>query len=283
MAKKKQPTKGFICVATLSYAYYEAMITLIESLKDEIPDAQVAVFTHEEWIEDQDRELFDHLFTPVPVHNRTKLWALDKTPFDITCYLDVDCHVIDPGLNDIFDELTDDVDIMMSENRPYNSKVVYFQDAEQNNGEARELQHYRPEHIELARQGLAHKFRWHCGFFVYRKNDVTDKIWSEWTRLYRLHNETPDLSGCGKYPTSLAYWDTFAFWRLLHESNLDIKIKRIPNDAKYNFVTGYRENELKYGTKKAVLHYTIPPEYVKETTIDETGLDATCGSFDVFK
>ena len=278
-----QPTKGFICAATLSYAYYEAMVTMVESLKDEIPDAKIAVFTHEEWVTDQDRELFDHLFTPTPVHNRTKLWALDKTPFDITCYIDVDCHVIDPGLNDIFDELTDDCDIMMSENRPYNSKVVYFQDADQNNGVPRELHHYNDDHIALAKAGQAHKFRWHCGMFVYRKNEVTDKVWTEWVRLYRLHNETPDNSGMGKYPRSLAYWDTFAFWRLLHETDLDIKIKRLPNDAKYNFVTGYRENELKYGTKKSVLHYTIPPEYVRETTIRETGLDTTCGSFDIFK
>ena len=83
-------TKGYLLVATLTKPFYEAMVMCVESLKDEVPDAKVAVFTHEEWVRDEDRHLFDHLITPVPAHCRTKLWALPQTPFDITCYLDVD-------------------------------------------------------------------------------------------------------------------------------------------------------------------------------------------------
>lgn len=278
---KKTESKGYLFVATLSKSYYDAMVAAIEGLKDEVPEAQVAVFTHEEWLTDQDRELFDHVFAPVPAHVRTKLWALDKTPFDVTCYMDVDIHVVDPGVHDIFDVFPDDLDIMMSENRPYNSKVVFFQDEHQNNGVSRELEHHRKEHIELYKQGKAHKFKWHCGFFIYRKNDVTDKIWSEWLRLYRLHNESEER--CGIYPNSLSFWDTFAFWRVMHETNLDVKIKRVPNDAKYNFVTGYRENELKYGTKKTVLHYTIPPEIVRKEMINAPGINSAHGSFDTFR
>lgn len=277
----KTESKGYLFVATLSKSYYDAMVAAIEGLKDEVPEAQVAVFTHEKWLTDQDRELFDHVFAPVPCHVRTKLWALDKTPFDVTCYMDVDIHVVDPGVHDIFDVFPDDLDIMMSENRPYNSKVVFFQDKHQNNGVERELEHHRKEHIELYKQGKAHKFKWHCGFFIYRKNDVTDKIWSEWLRIYRLHNESEER--CGIYPNSLSFWDTFAFWRVMHETNLDVKIKRVPNDAKYNFVTGYRENELKYGTKKTVLHYTIPPEIVKQEMIDAPGINTSHGSFEVFR
>lgn len=281
-------SRGYLLVATLSKAYYEGLVACVESLKDELPHAQVAVFAHEEWITDKHRELFDHVFAPVPVHNRTKLWALDKTPFDVTCYLDADSYVISSDLDEVFDHMEkagSDVDLLMTENRAYNSKVVYFQEEDQNNGEARELEHFREDHIELYRQGKAHKFRWHCGMLVYRKNAKTDKLWSEWVRYYRLHNESENFEGMRPFPKSLAYWDTFAFWRVLHEQNehLGVNVRRLPNDAKYNFVTGYKETEIKSGHQKAVLHYTIPPEYARETTIHEASLNSTYGNFETFK
>jgi hypothetical protein len=288
MLKIVSESRGYLLVATLSKAYYEGRVSCVESLKDELPHAQVAVFAHEEWITEDHRKLFDHVFTPVPVHNRTKLWALDKTPFDVTCYLDADSYVISPDIDEVFDHMEKagpDVDLLMTENRAYNSKVVYFQEESQNNGEARELEHYREDHIELYRQGKAHKFRWHCGMLVYRKNDKTDKLWSEWVRYYRLHNESINFEGIRPFPKSLAYWDTFAFWRVLHEQNehLGVVVKRLPNDAKYNFVTGYKETEIKSGHQKAVLHYTIPSEYARETTIHEASLNSTYGNFETFK
>lgn len=281
-----KPTKGYLYAATCSRAYYEAMVMSIESLKDEIPDAQVAVFTHADWVEDQHKHLFDHLFTPVPVHIRTKLWALDKTPFDLTMYVDADSFVESPELQEPLDMLEEnpDVDVYMSENRPYNAKVVYFtEDNMEGEGiPAREMEHWVEEDMDKVRKGIGHKFRWHCGLLVYRKNEVTDKLWSEWLRFYRKHNEEKD--GHKPFPNSLTYWDTFAFWRALHENpNLDVNIKRLPNDAKYNFVTGYKTTELRPGTVKALNHYTIPPDHVKREYINETGIDATKGDFKRFR
>ena len=57
----------------------------------------------------------------------------------------------------------------------------------------------------------------------------------------------------------------------------------MPKDAKYNYVTGYRETELRYGEEYAVFHYTIPPELVHEETYNETNIDPTCGSLDLLK
>ena len=282
-------SRGYLVCATLAKPFYEAAIEMIKGLKDEVPDAKVAFFTHDDWIEDEHRPLIDHLFTPCPVHNRTKLWALDKTPFDTTMYIDADCHVLTEEIEEVFDHMEEagpECDILMSENRPYNSKVVFFQDKHQApDGEARELHHYNGEHIELYRQGKAHKFRWHCGMFVWRKNEKTQKLWKEWLRIYRLHNETePRGAGCDPYPASLAYWDTFAFWRVLHEqAELGIDIRRMPKDAKYNFVIGYKTTELLYGEEAAVLHYTIPPEDVARRTRNEKGLDPTCGSLSILK
>ena len=64
--------KGYLLVATLSKPFYDAGIMAIESLKDEVPDAKVAFFTHADWIQDEHRHLIDHLITPVPVLCRTK-------------------------------------------------------------------------------------------------------------------------------------------------------------------------------------------------------------------
>ena len=60
----------------------------------------------------------------------------------------------------------------------------------------------------------------------------------------------------------------------------------MPNDAKYNFVTGYKETELRHGPEKAFLHYTIDPAKTEKREayiINETGFNFTYGSFDRFK
>jgi len=274
--------KGYLLVSTMSRAFYEAMVMAVESLKDEVPDAKVAVFTHEEWIRDQDRPLFDHIVTPVPVHVRTKLWALEQSPFDKTIYLDCDIFVLNNEIEEVWDHLGDH-DVVMSENRPYNAKVVYFTHDDQVGPgiKGAELEHYRSEHMDLYRQGKAHKFQWHCGMFAWNKNERTQKLWQEWLKWYRRHTEQTT----SPFPRGLAYWDTFAFWRALYENpELNVDIKRMPNDAKYNFVTGYKETELRPGSEKSVLHYTIDPEYTKEGfIIHETSFDTTYGSFETFR
>lgn len=276
-------SRGYLLVSTLSKSFYKAMVHAVESLKDEVPDAKVAVFTHEEWVTEEHRKLFDHLITPVPVHCRTKLWALPQTPFDQTIYLDADCYVLNNQIEEVFDILGDN-DVVMSENRPYNAKVVYFcHEGQRGEGTPAEcLHHYNKDHMELYRQGKAHKFQWHCGMFAWNKNERTQKLWHEWLKWYKIHTIKKDTR---PFPSELEYWDTFAFWRALYENpDLGVNIKRMPNDAKYNFVTGYKETELRPGTEKAVLHYTIDSDETKESyIINETGFDNTYGSFETIK
>ena len=56
-------SRGYLVCATLAKPFYEAAIEMIKGLKDEVPDAKVAFFTHDDWIEDEHRPLIDHLFT----------------------------------------------------------------------------------------------------------------------------------------------------------------------------------------------------------------------------
>ena len=271
-------------VATLSKPFYQAAIMAAESLKDEVPDAKIAFYTHEEWLKDEDRHLFDHIETPVPVHCRTKLWALPRTPYDQTIYLDVDVLVLSNEIEEVFDHLGSH-DVVMSENRPYNAKVVYFSHDDQEGPgiPGRELEHYNPEHIKLYQEGKAHKFRWHCGMFAWNKNDRTQELWHHWLKWYKIHTVDKNTK---PFPKGLTYWDTFAFWRALYENPEFAKkldLVRLPNDAKYNFVTGYRETELRPGHEKAVLHYTIDPAAVKKGYTYEADIDTVYGSFKDFR
>lgn len=50
-------TKGYLIAATLSRSFYDAAVECIISLKDEVPDAQVAFFTHDDWVQDEHRYL----------------------------------------------------------------------------------------------------------------------------------------------------------------------------------------------------------------------------------
>ena len=107
-------------------------------------------------------------------------WALTKTPYDITCYVDADIYCQSENIKDIFDELDDDHDMAMSCNRPYNAKVVYIT-------RDRELTHYKPEDKELIKKAKVHEWdfegkegcwrmKWHCGMFLWRKNEHTFKM-----------------------------------------------------------------------------------------------------------
>ena len=85
-------------------------------------------------------------------------------------------------INAMFDELPDSHDMVMTTNRPYNAKVVYFT-------KEKELTHFEPEDKKLiwengnpdgkplyavhswednAKNGV-YRMLWHCGMLIYNK------------------------------------------------------------------------------------------------------------------
>ena len=76
---------GFVYVASLRRGYYRAAKNSALSLLDYWPEAKITLFTHPEWVEPGDEEIFENIITDgVPYHKRAKLWALDKTLYDLT-------------------------------------------------------------------------------------------------------------------------------------------------------------------------------------------------------
>ena len=62
------------------------------------------------------------------------------------------------------------------------------------------------------------------------------------------------------YPEDARKWDTFTMWRLLTYGEKGVKWGYIKEpDARWNFVNGYRFEELQ-GTDVVLYHHTIPQD-----------------------
>jgi len=233
MSRKKPAlkSKGFLYVASLKRAYYRAAKNSALSLRDYWPDANISIFTHPEWVEFGDEDIFNNIFTDsTPYHKRAKLWALDKTPYKLTCYIDCDTEIEHEDIKKIFDQLPDDKDIIFTANRPYNAALTKLSNTE-----------------EMTE---------HCGLFVYRNNEKTLALMASWWGEYVKQNE-PDYDR-KHYPKAALQWDTFTMWRLLTYGKTGVRAGRFPDpDARWNFIVGYKDEELQ-GTERVIYHYTLP-------------------------
>ena len=222
---------GFVYVASLRRGYYRAAKNSALSLLDFWPEAKITLFTHAEWVEEGDYEIFENIITDgVPYHKRAKLWALDKTPYNLTVYMDCDTEVQHEDIQKIFEQISDDEDVIFTANRPYNAALTKLSDTE-----------------EMTE---------HCGLFLYRNNPQTLRLMSAWWGEYCKQNE-PGYDR-KHYPKDAMQWDTFTMWRLLTYGDMGVKNGRFPDpDARWNFVIGYKEEELKV-QEIVIYHYTLP-------------------------
>jgi hypothetical protein len=296
----KEMSRGFLYVASLSKCFYERALDSIISLKRCWPEANVCLFTHRRWA-DEDRarvgEYVDNLVTGIPAFIRTKLWALPRTPYDETCYIDADTYVVSEDIKYIFDQLPRDKHVVMTCNRPYNARVVYFtEDGMEGPDKAgRCLDQDDPADLELIRKGQAHQLKWHCGLFVYKNDETTKSLWRLWLSVLLKHYYGPDQSlggaseagTCGHtapYPGELGFFDTFAFWRVLHENAAMRRIvARFPKpDARWQWVVGYREWELQ-GTEIVVLHNSVKESAMREGYLDDIEICNDFGNINVLR
>jgi len=226
-------SNGFVYVASVNKAFYQAALQSARSLLDFFPEAKITLFTHEPWVCDEAREIFDQIITDgVPNHIRAKLWALSKSPYDITLYVDCDTLINSEEISGVFDLLGDN-DILFTRNRPYNAKITKLSETEE--------------------------MIYHCGLFLYR-TETTKDLMDSWYRWYLEQNDPRwDPS---PYPEQVRKWDTFTMWNLLTNGKFNVIVGEFPQpDAKWNFVTGYKQGEL-MGEEAVILHYTISQERI---------------------
>lgn len=234
-------TRGYILVASYKKDYYTAAKLCAESLLDFYPEAKITLATHAEWVEEEDHDIFDTIITEdVPLDNRAKLWALSRTPYDLTMYLDCDVIIEHEDISTIFDHLGDN-DIIFTRNRPYNAKITKLSDDEE--------------------------MIYHCGIFAYKKNAVTKKLTDDWYTQY-LKQKQPDYD-CSPYPEEVKPWDTFTMWYLLNKTKHKdtVKVGDFPSpDARWNFCMGQKPEELD-GQPVIVTHYCIRRVFDTDETI----------------
>lgn len=215
---------GFIYVATLHKQYVEAAKNSAFSLKENFPEAHITLFTNKSVVDVECYEIFDNVVTDnVPEDVRGKLWALSRTPYDTTMYIDSDTIINSSEISTCFDVLGDN-DIMFTLIRPYNSNLVGFLDD--------------PD------------FKYHGGVFVYNRKCIRfmKEWWDRWVRGAREWNYP--------YPNRMKKWDQFYLFYLTKHTNHGLKIGVFPNDARWNYVLGYVKEELG-DTEPIITHYTI--------------------------
>jgi hypothetical protein len=198
---------GYLIVASYRYAYYRAAVLCAETLKDYNPDAHVTLFTHEQWVDDR-AVVFDNVVTGIPASKRSKMWAMARTPYEKTLYIDADAQVQHEDIGIVHDLLGDN-DLMMTEIRKYSARCHTFPGGE---------------------------FRWHCGVCLYNNKPDTLQFMQDWFDYYQRQQEEWDVDP-KLYPPEMKVWDTWTFWRLMHLEGYDqkLKIEKFPQDARWNF------------------------------------------------
>lgn len=241
MRQKNNPkSKGFVLVASKKYVFFKSAILCAETLREHYPDAKITLFTHDEWVNGE-CDIFDNVITSIPHDDRAKLWALDKSPYDLTMYLDSDIQIKDQEISTCFDLIPDDADIMMTRIRPYAAAITEFPGGE---------------------------LIWHCGVFLYRKNEIMCQLFRDWYHDFQEQQKHWEFDE-KLYPKTLQSWDTWTFWKLLHLDGYEdkINVSRFPDDARWNF------HYLRYGELKGksiiIYHNTIRKIKYHERDITE--------------
>ena len=235
---KQKRNNGYLIAATQSKYYYQSAIYLAESILDYYPEAKIALYTEEALFEEVHRDLFDHIDLETPSHARGKLWALPRTPYDKTVYIDADCEVKHEDIANIFDEM-EDTGITLTKIRSYSGAQVKF-----NNGKD--------------------ELEYHCGVFGYDRSTL--EFMQDWWEEYCIQ------ATASPWPyeddESLRPWDQYTFWRLLRwDKYKDIDIHIFKDDARWNFVNNYNDDE---ATGEVVIyHHTLNGEKVHEGSIKD--------------
>ena len=177
---------GFIYVASKHKKFIKAARYSATSLKDFWPDSNITLFTHEKWVRNEDKALFNNIITQdVPDHIRAKLWALNKTPYDLTCYIDCDTWIESEEIQNIFEQYDFKSDITITKSRHYAASIdPTFKGGELND---------------------------HCGLFLYNNKPHTLEFMKQWWLLYCKQHSGEWKWDTDIYPEYLRPWDMWTY------------------------------------------------------------------------
>ena len=233
--------RGFLTIASKNKYYLSASQLLADSIK-EYSSYPITLITEDEWVDDFGNKIFDNVIGGAPNSNRAKLWALSRTPYDLTCYLDADMVCLNHKADDVFDSIMDN-DIVFTKIRPYNAAKVWW--------------------------NIKTEDRPHGGAFVWKNNEKMNSFMKEWWDNWEWKNKNIWKKRWNDVydPNAVRGWDQFPLHLMLFDQNdswyrEDIKWNWYFNtknndDAKWNFIHGYDE-KLEGIEKNEIVFYSYP-------------------------
>ena len=239
------PDFGYVYVASLSSAYYKAAVDSAISLRDYYPEANITLFTHEKFLKESDRRIFNNVVTGIPMHSRAKMWGMARSPYKKTLYLDGDTEIRSENIKNVVDIL-EDRDIMFTKIIAHVSKTRRIDDD--------------------------NELEYHGGIILYNTEKLTVDLIESWYDLYTVQ-KTCDWSTSmfSMYDRKMQPWDQFTIWYLLNrdERYKNIKHGFFPNGGhEYNYIYLLEEDKPENAPyrdlKQTIYHYTIPASRVNE-------------------
>lgn len=228
----KKKNNGFIYVASVNPRFLTAAIHSAMSLREYYPKANITLFTEDGWIEPQLSDTFDTVIGGMPHNARAKLYALSRSPYKLTLYLDADTEIMSSEIATVFDHAPRKTGIVLTRIRPYNGKISKFPGGNLTD---------------------------HCGLFLYDNSNWTISFMKQWWLLYQKQKSGEWKWDTKLYPEELRTWDQWTYWWLQNKTDWAIPVTYFPDDARWNFINGYRDNE----TDKEIIiyHHTIRRQY----------------------
>lgn len=181
---------GFIYVASRNRLYYELALLSCESLKSFSPKTHVTLFTHENFVDDRCK-IFDNVITDIPIHVRTKMWAMARTPYKRTIYNDCDSQICHRDVSKMFNFL-DDCDLFCGSNLLYT------------------VGNLRWTYIDKARK---HYPKYHGSMWGYNKTELNTDFMQTWFDEFIKQVSNPWPYG-EKIYQDWQQFDMFTLWRM---------------------------------------------------------------------
>ena len=191
--------KGFIYVASLNPMYYEFSLLSAQSLRDYHSEANITLFTHQDFVDERAEKLFDEIRVGIPHSPRAKMWCMARTPYDVTLYNDVDSYIRRRKIRKVFDQLGQN-DMMFGTNLLYT---------------------VAKEELCYADKNHEHEITHHGSLCLYHKTDLNLDFHQTWYDEYMKQLTTP-----WEHDWADSVWkkyDMHTLWRLINnfDSNFD--------------------------------------------------------------
>tara|TARA_B110000858_G_C17717735_1_gene433716 strand:+ start:218 stop:976 length:759 start_codon:yes stop_codon:yes gene_type:complete len=227
MSKKKQApkTQGFVVIASRKKSFYVSALNLIESIRDYMPEAKVALFTEEKFMDHRAEGLCDYVL-PCGGHFREKMYGMANSPFDETFYIDADCECEHEDISNVFDHLKDNDLVFVKLTKEKDAQRVFIE-------------------VNFDHDGKKSSLELCGGVCLYNSSKpIVKDFMQDWYELF-LKQNSGDWWPEG-YPKSLARWDQFTLWWLINkvEKYKDLKVDIFKDNYRWNWFApfGFHSN-----------------------------------------